>query len=100
MYKKIIVTLIALVAIAGTIFYMKKTGFKIESNKYANLYEAFNLIESDGSQMTDDVYAVVISGMLSDYKAIYQNNVYYVRYDTIRNKISDKFYWDSDETNI
>jgi len=99
-YKKVIVTLVALVAIAGTIFYMKKSGFKIESNKYANLYEAFNLVESDGSQMTDDVYAVVISGMLSDYKAIYQNSVYYVRYETIRNKISDKFYWDSDETSI
>ena len=97
MYKKMIVTLVALIAIACTVLYMKKTGFKLESTKYANIYEAFNLIESDGSQMGDDVYAVVVSGILSDYKAVFKNNVYYVRYETIRNKVNNKFFFDSQE---
>ena len=102
MYKKFIVTLVALIAIACTILYMKKTGFKIESTKMANIYEAFNLVESDGSHVgeNDENYAVIISGILSDYRALLKNNTYYVRYETIRNKITDKFYLDRAENYI
>ena len=102
MYKKFIVTLVALIAMACTVLYMKKTGFKIASTKTANIYEAFNLVESDGSHIgeNDENYAVVISGILSDYRALLKNNTYYVRYETIRNKITDKFYWDREENFI
>ena len=102
MYKKFIVTLVALIAIACTVLYMKKTGFKIASTKNADIYEAFNLVDSDGSHIgqDDDNYAVVISGILSDYRALLKNNTYYVRYETIRNKINDKFYWDREENYV
>lgn len=102
MYKKFIVTLVALIAIACTVLYMKKTGFKIGSSKKADLYEAFNLVDTDGSHIgqNDSNYAVIISGILSDYRAVCKNETYYVRYETIRNKINDKFYWDREENYV
>lgn len=91
--QRLIPVVVALVLIAAVMIFSLATGLLKKysyTSERADLYEYFGLTSEDEA-------AVLLDNEYVQEKAIVQNGIYYIDYQTVKDKFNDNFYFDSNE---
>lgn len=91
--QRLIPVIVALVLIAVVIVFSLATGLLQKysySSEKADLYEYFGLTAEDEA-------AVLMGYEYLENKAVINNGIYYMDYQTVKNRLNENFYFDSNE---
>ena len=83
-----VIVLLLLVAVIGLVTRIVK--------KYTPTSEVMDTREYFKLDQEDET-AVILDNLLSDYKGKMEEGICYVDYDLVRDRLNERFYWDSQE---
>lgn len=94
-FAAVIVVVSVLVLIIGNII-EKNTPSKKHASK-DDLYKLYKLYDGNSKKTTDDQIAILLQDQLVKDRAIIDNNVIYLKFEFVKDKINNRFYWDNNE---